>query len=157
MIRLNVGSGDKYWPNAINVDAHGDVDVMGDLKTLPFDDAYADEIHAIHCLEHLHRKDAGTAVADWARVLKPGGRLAIEVPCVDKIAKLIVEGEKNIHLTVMGLYGDPRDPKPDMMHKWGYTKGELADLLREAGFKDVVVKEPIYHIQARDMRVEGVK
>jgi SAM-dependent methyltransferase len=52
--------------------------VRGDAYRLPFPDASFDLIIAAEVLEHLH--DDGRAYAELARVLKPGGRIAVTVP-----------------------------------------------------------------------------
>lgn len=157
MLRLNVGAGDKHFPGWTNVDRHGEVDVQSDAFPLPFETDAADELWAIHILEHLPRKDASPCLTEWFRVLKRGGRLAIELPSLDKIAKNIVDGEKNIRLTVMGLFGDPRDPKPDMMHQWCWSQQELTEALSSVGFERITFMDPIFHLPQRDLRVEAYK
>ncbi len=158
-VRINLGSGLTRFPGRawINADRNGDPDVHCEAFPLPFETDYADEIWAIHLLEHIHRAEAGTALYEWFRVLKPGGLLVLELPCLDKIAQLIVNGEKNMRLTVMGLFGDPRDEKPDMLHKWCWSKAELTDTLQGVNFQDVQIQEPIFHLPARDFRVECKK
>ena len=52
--------------------------VQGDVLALPFPDASFDAIIAAEVLEHIP-DDVG-AMAEIARVLKPGGRLAVTVP-----------------------------------------------------------------------------
>lgn len=158
-VRINVGAGLTRFPGAgwINCDRHGDQDVLCDAFPLPFETDFADEVWAIHLLEHIHRSQAGRALYEWFRVLKPGGKLVLEVPCLDKIAKLIVDGEENIRLTVMGIFGDPRDSKPDMMHQWCWSKKELIDTLTGVNFDQIEVKEPIFHLAVRDMRIEAYK
>lgn len=156
-VRLNLGAGDKHWPGTINVDKHAEPDVVCDCRKLNFASDYADEIHSIHFVEHVPRLEVDNMLADWLRVLKPGGKLAIEVPCMNKMAQFIVNGEKNISLTLLGIFGDPRDKKPGMMHQWAYTKEELSDILLQAGYEQVEVKEPFFHVGKRDMRVEARK
>lgn len=156
-MRLHIGSGDKHWPGFVNCDAYGDPDVQTDCKKLPFPADYATAIHSIHFVEHVPRLELENMLMDWHRVMKPGAKLVIEVPCLDKIAKNIMAGEKNMRLTVLGIFGDPRDPRPGMMHQWSYTEKELSESLLQAGFKDVQVMEPKFHMKERDMRIEAVK
>lgn len=156
-MKLHIGSGDKYWPGFQNCDLHSDADVQTDCRKLPFDADYADEIHSIHFVEHIPRMELENMLIDWHRVLKPGGKLAIEVPCLNKMAQMVVDGEKNLRLTLLGIFGDPRDPKPGMLHQWAYTREELSESLRQCGFSKVEVKEPMFHIAKRDMRIEAVK
>lgn len=157
MIKLHVGAGDKYFPGFINCDLHGEQDINCDVAKIPLDTDYADELHAYHVLEHISRRTSCEVLQEWFRVLKRGGKVVIEVPCLDKIAQNIVDGEKNQRLTLLGLFGDPRDPRPDMMHQWCYSKAELVEIMTGIGFKDVEVAEPVFHMPARDMRVTGVK
>jgi len=52
--------------------------VRGDLRALPVPDASVDRVIASEVLEHI--PDDVTALAEIARVLKPGGRVAVTVP-----------------------------------------------------------------------------
>lgn len=156
-MRLHLGSGDKIWPGFLNCDLHADADVQVDCQNLPFEADYADEIHSIHFVEHIPRLNLENMLMNWHRVLKPGGKIFLELPCLNKIADNIKNGEKNLRLTVMGIFGDPRDPRPGMMHQWAYTQEELTECLLQCGFRDVAVKEPLFHMKQRDMRIEGVK
>ena len=157
LMKLHLGCGEKHWPGWINCDAYGDPDIQTDCKKLPFEYSYADEIQAIHFVEHVPRLEVENMLMDWHRVLKPGGKLVLEVPSLDKIAKNIVDGSKNIRVTVLGIFGDPRDKKQGMMHQWCYTQAELSEILNQCGFVGIEVKEPVFHIAERDMRIEAVK
>ena len=52
--------------------------VQGDAVRLPFDDSSFDKVIASEVLEHVPDDDA--AFAELARVLRPGGRLAVTIP-----------------------------------------------------------------------------
>lgn len=67
-----------YVPTGIDLVAgHPEILPM-DFHRLGFPDATFDAVFACHSLEHAY--DIPTALAEWARVLKPGGYWAIEVP-----------------------------------------------------------------------------
>lgn len=155
-LRVNVSAGDKHWPGFVNTDLYGEADVQADMRDLPFDTATVDELHAIHCVEHIPRMQLESMLHHWNRILKPGGKVFIEVPCLNKIAKMVVDGEKNLRLTVLGIFGDPRDEKPGMMHGWCYTREELTEALEQCNFV-VTETTPKFHIARRDMRLEAVK
>ena len=165
-VRLHLGCGDKIWKGFINCDLPGNwsgfkPDVECDITKLPFPDSYADEIHAIHVIEHFNRKDVEDILAEWVRVLKPNGKLALECPCLDKIADSLQRfdygNESWLRATLSGLYGDYWLGHDAMMHKWCYSKGELRFLLEDAGLKQVQALEPLYHQAVRDMRLVGRK
>lgn len=99
---------------------------------------------------------------DWKRVLKPGGRLVLELPCMDKVICYMAECLKqqqpmDLQMTWLALWGDPGHRRPEMCHKWGYLKSQLTGLLSELGFVGVEVQKPKYHVVHRDMRVVASK
>lgn len=149
-VRLHLGCGvgtnEKYWPGFTNHDAEVDI------KNLPYGDGEVDEIHLIHVFEHLPRTEIDEFLNEWKRVLKPGGLLAMEMPSLDKIAKLISDGATNPHLTLFGIFGDVRDEDVLMHHRWCWGEFELAQVL--SGW-DVTFPPPVYHIEKRDLRVEA--
>ena len=127
-IKLHLGCGNKHWPGFKNHDSETD------LRSLPYDDCSVDEIHLIHVFEHLPRAKIGFYLAEWRRVLKPGGLLVLEMPCLDKIARMILDGEENYQMTLFGLFGDATKG-PLMEHKWCYTEKELKLVMEGAGFQ----------------------
>lgn len=156
-VKLHLGAGEKYYPGWINVDIAGDQDVLTDLKKLPFDNEYADKIESIHVFEHFHRADVAGVLSEWNRVLKTGGEIVLEMPCLDEIAQKIVYGEKNLRMTLFGLFGDPNSDNEYMMHKWCWSREELAIELDRAGFKEIEFSKAQYHVPHRDMRVTAKK
>ena len=167
-IKLNLGCGHKLLAGFVNVDlgdnwADKKPDVEADVtKPLPFPDNYADEVHAYHLFENLNRWESPDILADWVRVLKPGGLLVLEMPCLDKIVALyahaMIDGAApDPRLTIWGLYGDPRYKNVHMSHKWCYGVAELASMFDAVGLEGFEHKKPQTHQPARDIRVEGRK
>lgn len=81
-LRINFGCGQFPEPGWVNVDVdpRAKADVQHDLEQFPypFETASADAIMASHVLEHLHQPFV--AMAEFARILRPGALLTIRVP-----------------------------------------------------------------------------
>ena len=155
--RINLGSGRHPWPNATNIDLDERADIVSDVTTLPMlEDGSVDEMYAIHLFEHFDRMKLLPILTEWRRVLKQGGKLILEMPCLDKIAQMVVSGERNPKMTIGGIFGDVTDPNPYMRHLWCYSMFEICGILKEAGF-DPVISDPTFHVKRRDMRVTAVK
>jgi predicted SAM-dependent methyltransferase len=171
-MRINIACGKQTWAGFFCVDAvrhpkaQRDPDLLhafqfatsGDLlNPLPLEDGCADEVHSYHFLEHVYRWEAPHLVAEFRRLLKPGGRLVLELPNIESAARNLLAG-LNDQMAMWPLYGDPGHRDPYMCHRWGYTPATVAALLRDGGFAGVVVKPPITHgaKSHRDMRVEAL-
>ncbi len=170
-IRLNLGCGDKIISGYINVDvvesrAGRSPDVICDLHELiPFDADYADEVMAIHVVEHFWRWEIEAVLREWIRVLKPGGKLILECPNLQSACEAFLADpdvrsrpDKSGQTTMWVLYGDPSWMDPLMVHRWGYTPGSLANLLHSLGLVDVKQERAQYKLrEPRDMRIVGFK
>ena len=167
MIKLNLGCGNKHLADYINVDkvARGgkspDVDCY--LTDLPFTDNYADEILAVHVVEHFYEWEIDDVLREWIRVLKPGGKLVLECPdlikaCWYMIDAVSKEQEPIPQMTYWPLYGDPGHKDPYMCHRWGWTPQTLGNRLVKLGMVKVEEKDAEFHMKtARDMRIEAYK
>ena len=126
--------------------------------TLPFSDGSVDRIAAIHVLEHFYEWDALPLLQEWKRVLRPGGEMILELPCMNKVisymTRCVAGGHPvNLAFSWWAFWGDPRYRTPAMCHKWGYTMESVQDLLRKAGFVEIQIERPRYHFAERDMRM----
>ena len=130
-----------------------------DIRHLPFQDEYASEVHAIHVVEHFSRLEADAVLKEWCRVLKPGGKIALECPSLDKISQALQSPERSqrwLRMTLIGLYGEYWNGDA-MLHKWCYSSQELSGMLERAGFGKVMLLEPLYHLPDRDLRMVARK
>lgn len=165
--RLNLGCGGKILPGFINVDLAGNwsgkpPDVVSDLRSLPFPDGHADEAQAIHVIEHFNRWEVPDVLREWFRVLKPGGVLALEAPCFEKVISYVmacVQTDQPMHprLALWAMYGDPNYRNEAMCHRWLWSVHELSDEMKKAGFIDISSEKPLTHIPSRDMRLVARK
>jgi len=166
-IHLNIGCGQKVWNGFVNIDFPDNYsgrrpDIECDIRNIPLPDNHADSAYAIHVLEHFYRYETEEVLKEWVRILKPGGKLIIEVPCLDKIIKLFsfyILNNKPINgqLTMWALYGDPKYKEPNMVHKWCFSTSELMEIMRSVGLKEIEYSTPEFHVSHRDIRVTGIK
>lgn len=156
-MKLHLGCGRKKWDGFVNCDlSHSDVDC--DIRVLPFDDDSAEEIHAIHVVEHFFITEIQDVLAEWRRVLKPGGLMVIELPCWDKVVEHIRKGSPD-NFTRWPLFGEPSTHKGGVpaLHKWCYSTEEMRRLLDFCGFRNIVSETPKFHQPSRDMRFIACK
>ena len=158
----NLGGADRRWPGWISVDLKPTADLQADIRQLPIASETADAVAAIHVLEHFYLWEVADLLREWKRILKPGGIMIIEVPCLDKIFAYIAEciqkkDPMHTFVTLNALYGDPKHRDPLMCHKWGYMIEHLRRLLEFVGMRNIVKKDALYHFRFRDVRFECIK
>lgn len=161
-VAYNLGSGRALWAGWINIDADGYGDLQADLRRLPVDSDSADAVAAIHVLEHFYEWEAADLLTEWKRILKPGGKMILELPCMDKVfgyaVQCVREKEGMVEfMTLHALYGDPKHHNPMMCHKWGWFTVPLKAVLEQIGMREIQIMQPRYHFPMRDMRLEAIK
>jgi predicted SAM-dependent methyltransferase len=143
-VKLNLGCGLDIRDGYINIDirkVHPKILVLDLEKELlkPFPDNSAEEIIAKDFVEHLSWRVVEAFLKDCYRVLKPGGRMYIQVPDMEAIAKKVIlnpsfkygelEGWKAISFWVYGA-----QDYPENTHRAGFTIPTLKKLLERIGF-----------------------
>lgn len=161
-VALNLGSGALRWDGWVNIDGFNDrADLRCDLKKLPYPDNHADRIIAVHVFEHFYLWETDGLLDEWRRVLKPGGKLILELPCMDKVCTHIqLRLNKGVapapFMSWLAFWGDPKYEDPAMCHKWGYFKHDMEKILLKR-FVSMSHEPPRYHFIQRDMRVTAIK
>lgn len=170
-MRLNLGCGDKPLEGHVNVDVAPSrlgkhPDVICDVRRLaPFRDDSAEEILAVHVVEHFWRWEVTDILRDWTRVLQPGGKMILECPnlisaCQELLKNPLAaagpgpEGQRSMWV----FYGDPKWQDPLMTHRWAYTPHSLAQVMAQAGLVQLRQEPAQFKLrEPRDMRITGVK
>lgn len=137
--RLHIGGKQaKAGWEIFNVTPGADVDHVGDAIDLSrFPEGSFTEIYASHVLEHFDYCGAiAKALAEWHRVLAPGGALRLSVPDLDTLAGLLLQRERldvNQRFQVMRMiFGGHTDAHD--YHLVGLNQDFLAGFLFAAGF-----------------------
>lgn len=170
-LRLNVGCGSRIIDGYFNCDIEHNPaaprapDLLCDFKSIPLPDGCASEVMAIHVAEHAYRWEIEAVLAEWYRLLRPGGKLVMELPnlvkcCQNYLSGRMKGGKHPDQLARFGIYGDPRLENKWMTHPWGYSPEEMIGLVEAAGFKKAKEHVTQHHPcgrDHRDMRIEAIK
>lgn len=172
-MRINVGCGRHVLDGWVNVDvecspkAKRPPEILANAAAIPLPDGCADEVMAIHLLEHFYAWEVPAVLAEWRRLLAPGGRLTLELPdilrCARNLLKLAAAGGSASQIdsaAMFGLYGDSGTCNPLMCHRYGWHPATLQVALQSAGFTDLAWPPTQWHPvgrEHRDMRVEARK
>lgn len=148
-LKLHIGCGNIYKKGYVNIDAYNtgaaDLNVLADK--LPFPDNSVELIENYHLLEHLSRLECLRALKEWYRVLKPNGKLIIEVPNLIKHMDVFLKSDYKErweiasggfnHGLIQAIYG--LGGKKGQYHKTGFDKQRLKNLLEEHNFFNIKV------------------
>lgn len=148
---LHAGSGGDTLPPwldgdqvRLDIDPATGPDVVASMTDMG-DVGQFDVVYCSHALEHLHPHEVGTALAEFRRVLVPGGKAVVVVPDLE-----------DVRPTDDVLYVCPAGPvcgldlfygmrpllaaRPHMAHRTGFVRDTLAAALRAAGFSEVLTR-----------------
>lgn len=166
-MKLNIGCGGRRIEGYTGIDAvaRPAADIVAPAHNIPLPDGCADIIFACHLWEHFYLWECPKVITEWKRLLKPGGKLILELPnlrkcCENLLNGRMVGGKDPNQLSYWGLFGDPRTNDPFMHHKWGWTPQTLTAFLTDHGFTKIHEEPTQYHPagkEHRDMRIVSRK
>ncbi len=171
-VKLHLGCGGERWKDFINVDLYpcdcsridssrsGCVaDAFADIRNLKIANDTVDEIFTSHTFEHFPRWEGEEMLADWFRILKPGGKLVIETPDFWRcVLWLFHPSSEKRRLGRTQFYGNQWDRIDYETHRYLWTSRELYNVCIKLGFKKVNVSHRTEtHYPWRDMRLEAWK
>jgi predicted SAM-dependent methyltransferase len=156
--KLQIGTSRNVLPGWLNVDIiplYQGAHFMDATERFPFDDGMFDYVFSEHMIEHVEYEQAQFMLLECFRVLKPGGRIRIATPDLEKLS---------------GLYAEPKTPEQqqyvdaffkmwfpnldrqmpgmvinqlfDFEHKFLFDASTLAHSLGMAGFAEVIKTDP---------------
>jgi ubiquinone/menaquinone biosynthesis C-methylase UbiE len=163
---LHVGCGSKRKPQTtagfdrddwrelrLDIDAGVQPDLVGtmtDMSAVPT--ASVDAVYSSHNIEHLYPHEVPVALAEFRRVLRPGGFVVVTCPDLQAVCAAVAEDR-----LAEPLYGSASGPitpldilyghRPAlaagnlyMAHRCGFTRKVLGGTLRAAGFAAIALR-----------------
>ena len=147
--RVEIGGGPHAQRGYLHVDidpAAHHLEWNAPAWDLPVPDSWAEEIVAIHALEHVEPPRLLDTLHEWRRALAPGGRVHVSVPngpaLFAAFAALPVEQKWPVMGSLLGMYcgpgsRDPRDLRLRADHQLIFDEPLLRWALEQAGFDSV--------------------
>jgi predicted SAM-dependent methyltransferase len=139
-IRLNLGCGEKPLANYINVDFRPmpDIDIVADVRSLPYQPGSVDEIASAHLVEHFRQHQLQTQIIPyWKSLLKPGGCVRIICPNWEVIVSHLQQGRLTWEQFKLLTFGGQDYIGDD--HFAMYTPQTMSSLLKIAGFQQIEI------------------
>jgi predicted SAM-dependent methyltransferase len=134
-LRVNLGCGLIPIPEYLNVDERElpGVDLIADVRSLPFQLEALTEIYAAHLTEHFTETYLkSTLLPAWHRLLKPSGILRIVVPDAEGMIRAFSQGTYPFENLRTVTYGG--QDYPGNFHYTMFSRESLRTILREARF-----------------------
>jgi SAM-dependent methyltransferase len=170
MRRLEIGPNKGRLPGFETLDmVKGPlVDHVADCRNTRLPDASFDLVYSSHVIEHVEMSDVERTIAEWARILKPGGWLEVHTVDAHRLMKALVvleetgewtgpapewrkeltRGEPYL-FTACRLLNWPKDGSIFQLHRALITPGYLRQCFERAGLVDLA---PLTREDARGSR-----
>ena len=141
-LNLHLGCGKRYIPGFVHVDLDDfpHIDHRSRIDKLPmFEDGSVDLIYCCHAFEYFDRTEAPIVLAEWKRILKPGGILRLAVPDFETLVS-VYQRDRKLGEVLGPLYGRMPIHTPDgqrvIYHRTAYDYDSLKELCIRCGFRD---------------------
>lgn len=139
-MKVHLGCWHRYIPGFVHVDLcdFPHIDHRARIDDLPFfPDDSAELIYCSHALEYFDREQATNVLAEWRRVLKPGGVLRLAVPDFPALVR-VYQQTGDLKKILGPLYGRMEITTDAgqlvLYHRTTYDELTLRALLESAGF-----------------------
>jgi GT2 family glycosyltransferase len=164
-IKLNLGAGGIEYPGYLSVDLYDRrAVIIQDITKLDLNENSVSEMMAIHVLEHLSPYKVLETLKLWCKILKPGGKLVMEMPDVEQLCKRFVDASTGQRYGILNaVYGsvnttDQGEPSDiTSPHLFGWWPQSIADHLWNAGFVDIKFGPEQFPHPESNMHVEATK
>jgi ubiquinone/menaquinone biosynthesis C-methylase UbiE len=155
--KLHLGCGNIRLDGFVNIDIKESsaVDRQLDIRKLDYPDNSIEIIYCCHVLEHFTSPEVKKVLAEWHRVLAPGGNLAIVVPNLNRwILRYLLnplyslknklffrKDRKNEieieEMLIADLFAGEPDYSFNSYHKTGFNPRIIKKIARGIGFKKI--------------------
>lgn len=141
-MKLHIGGREAHpdW-KILDVEPRPEVDFVGLASCLSqFEDNSLEAIYSSHVLEHFYyqlNNELLNTLAEWYRVLQPGGKLMVSVPDLQVLCWLYLNPNLRPlerHQLMSIMFGGQKNEYD--VHKVGFDCDTLTLYLKKVGFKD---------------------
>ena len=109
MLKLNLGCGKNIREDYYNIDVRwlSNIDIVADVRQLPFEKGTIDKILASDIYEHVSYTESLDLLQHWSDLLKSNGMLILRAPCLDTLIQHFLNSTSLEHIQtgIEFLYG----------------------------------------------------
>lgn len=138
MLKLNLGSGSDHHEDCVNIDIRSvpDIDLVCDIRKLPYKPEEVDEIRSYDVLEHFPYAQVPGILRYWIGLLKKNGTIIVRVPDLEKILQALLSSKLPLFEAQRLVFGG--QDHAYNFHSTGFSQGLLEGLLLGSGCSEVI-------------------
>lgn len=159
VVKVNLGCGHLPKDDYINVDMRDldGVDIIADVRNIPFETKSIDELYLSHVIEHFTEVDMENYILPyWHSLLKSGGKITIICPNWGAMLEGYAKGEVSFEVLKEITFGSQE--YEGNQHYNMFSPESLTKLMNKIGFSHVkVVDEKRVNGLCIEMEIEGVR
>ncbi|MNW40489.1 hypothetical protein D3C74_176040 [compost metagenome] len=159
LVKVNLGCGHIPKEDYLNVDMRelDGVDIIADVRKVPFETESIDELYLAHVIEHFTEVDMEAYILPyWHSLLKPGGKITIICPNWNAMLDEYAKGKVSFEVLKEITFGSQE--YEGNQHYNMFSPQSLTKLLDKIGFKNVrTVDEYRINGLCIEMEIEGVR
>jgi len=131
--KLQIGAGGNPLPGWLNTDlepTNNQIVYLDAMEPFPFADQEFDYVFSEHMIEHIHYKAGVNMLHECFRILKPGGKIRIATPDVERLVGLFSQPKTTAQrryiewsmTDILGLYNTEKSVLQKRRPEWDIDK-----------------------------------